>query len=217
MSLFKYKWGQDENGEEGWISELHPNFDASQGSLIVHDCFEHLPRGQKHGGAADELLALGARAWLRIDSGHYWSGITMQSPPVTWGSEIMNIERYMPLADIPRCKPIEPLELDCEDELAACLAHAAKDINGEHYYEDDYVPIEADDPHLINCLYWLRTGARAAVKRYKDRHPSDVMWLAEQMEKELRTFRHGEEGDRLHVRIHEKNLEYSIDHKPMYD
>jgi hypothetical protein len=222
MSLFIYKWGEDDNGETGWISKMHDNFDVSYGDLIVHDVIEHFPRGHKHGGAVDELLALGARAWIRIESGWFWRGpYTKIQPKETWGYEIRRIAEHNDLDSIPRAKPIDEIESDCDCDLVACLPFAAKEINEYHMEieNEDHVDLKGDEPDLVNCLYWFRRGVLAAQKRYKGRSADEVMWLADQMKEELTNprFANAQDGDELHIRVHEKDMEFKITHKSLYN
>jgi hypothetical protein len=220
MSLFKYTWAyHDETGVNGWISKLHPNFDPSSPDLIVHDCFEHLPRGQKHGGAIDELMAIGARAWLRLESGWFYSKGFWQKPEETFASEVVRIARDFDLRGLAQFPPISPIDPDTEWDaiLTKAIPLIPQGLIDEDAISEDDEPYTADDPALLNCLYWMRRGALAIQKRFRDKNPGDVMWLAECMERDLKRYERGEEGDELHVRIHEKDMEYDIKYLSFLD
>ena len=206
MSTNQYTWTTDDNGSTGWLQDGRPNFDVAGGALIAHDVLEHLPRGQKHGPAEDELLALGARFYLRVASGWWWNQSYMTSVPNTWASELLNIYH----SNHGNLAPRAVVELDDEDmecELQASLRDSAKMIS-----EECEIELADDDPFIVNAGAWLRTGFRAAEKRYKGTDPLNIMWLAECIEKECDRFK-GEEGERLIVRVHEKDQTFTVTHK----
>jgi hypothetical protein len=219
MSTFTYKWDEhQESGIAGWISLNHPNFDPSDHRMMVHDVFEHFPRGHKHHYAVDELLALGARMYLRVESGWWWNQRYFGDPSETWANEINTIARamYFKLWQIPLTKPVtsedmEEYGLEESDHTFINALEKAPDILiREAEAEDCIRSYTSVHPELLNMVYWMRRGAIGATKRYKGKNPWDVMYLAEQMEKELeRSMPVGNYGDLLHVRLHEKNHDYS--------
>lgn len=214
MSTHTFTWGEDQHGNNGWVLNGYDNFDVTDPRLMAHDCLEHLPRGQKHGAAADELLALGARFYLRVSSGWWWSQRTlgMVSVPDAWGRELERIHRD-DHGDLPTCKLIPLDDEDMECEMQACLAAAVKEINSpQEEDEEPYVTLESD--FIVQAGAWLRAGYRAAIKRYKGTDPLNIMWLAECLEKEAASYTRGEEGDRLVITVHEKDQTATVTYKP---
>lgn len=215
MSTHNFTWAEDQHGNEGWIMDGHPNFDAATPQNLVHDCLEHLPRGEKHGAAADELLALGARFYLRVASGWWWSKDFNITPPQQWSYELDTVHRDG--GTPPPCVNVPLEDEDMEAELQAALVQAVDLISGE-LLADELEPLTIDCDWIVHAGAWLRTGYRAAQKRYKGTDPLNIMWMAEQLEQELAKPRYRGEypGERLTIRVHEKDQEFSIRLKELY-
>lgn len=216
MSSLRFNWGTDEQGNEGWISATHPNFWAADPRNIAHDVLEHFPRAEKHGAAADELLALGARFYLRVASGWWWSQGYMVMPPETWAGELRTVWDDL-YTDLP-ARAAAPLDdEDMEAELQACLVKAVDVINEQIACSDDPELITLESYFIVNAGAWLRTGYRAAQKRFKGTDPLYIMGMAEQIEAEMKDYEHGEEGEVLTVRVNEKFQTFNIDVRGLYE
>lgn len=209
MSTHHFTWGEDPRGEDGWLLQGHPNFWAADPRNLVHDCLEHLPRGEQHGPAADELLALGARFYLRGTSG-WWEQqaagpfADRRNRVQLMTDELLFLHRE--LGDsIPYLESRSIGDYDCE--INAIVANAVDAIARDQ--------IEEVDPSFgPNCAAWLRAGYRAAVKRYKGTDPLNIMWLAEQLEARLQLFAQATHGEKLIIKIHEKDQEFKVTYKP---
>ncbi|MPQ56254.1 hypothetical protein [Duganella sp. FT27W] len=223
MSTMNFKWGRDERGMEGWVAEGYANFDVTMPGQFAHDVLEHLPRGLKHGQIADELMALGARLYARVKSEWWWSQGFRVGVPETWGMELVTL-----LTDIRAAGLSEPaliveplLNDDMDDEIEAALEYGALKANREFEYQASWdkslqgqASYDAQSELFQNMAAWMRRGYRACVARFKDRRPADIMWLGELMDQEAKMYDRGEEGDKLSVRVHEKDMEFEFVHKP---
>ncbi len=107
------------------------------------------------------------------------------------------------------------LESEMEDEIQATLVQAVRLINRELEYQDDErEPYTLESPIILTMGAWMRRGVRACIARFKGRDACDVMWLGEQLDAATGKYQRGEDGDRLVVRVHEKDMEFTIIHKP---
>lgn len=222
MSVMNFEWGEDERGNRGWLPQGYPNFDVVVPGQFGHDCLEHLPRGQKHGPIADELMALGARLYVRVKS-QWWFGQSFRvSPPESFGRELELLMRAMRDDDGHAPAAIaEPMldDDDMDDHIAGAVRHAVRIANRELSYQGSYDghghPDYQEGSELMQGMAaWMRRGYRACIARFKGRDPNDIMWLGIQLDEEIVKYQRGDEGDRLSVRIHEKDMEYTITHKP---
>jgi hypothetical protein len=219
-----FTWGMDERGMHGWIADGYPNFDVTQPGTFSHDCLEHLPRGLKHGAIADELMALGARLFVRVKSEWWWTQRFNADPPESWGRELQILLQAIHWGEQHAPPSItEPLlDDDMDDEIDDALENGARIANREHEYMASHdqeagerEPYTAESEPLQNMAAWLRRGYRAAVARFKGSNPADIMWLGECLDKEMRDYENGEHGDRLRIHIHEKDMEFKIAHRPI--
>lgn len=209
MSTHRFTWGEDVLGESGWLMDGHPNFWAAEPRNLAHDCLEHFPKGETHGPAADELLALGARFYLRGASG-WWAqqrNRDPRSPIEIMATELVFLHRELG-GDVP---PLANRLLGEHDEDIDQMVSLAIDVITGNLGDEELEPTFGP-----NCAAWLRAGYRAAIKRYKETDPLNIMWLAEQLEKELEQYAKAEDGEQLVVRIHEKDQEFKITFKPHF-
>jgi hypothetical protein len=216
-----FRWGQDDRGNNGWIPKGYPHFDAVAPGQFAHDCLEHFPRGLKHGQIADELLALGARLYIRVKSEWWWTQSFRINPPDQWAAELELLMREM--RDGGAAAPAvitEPLlDDDMDDEIEAAVSKAVRVANRELAYQGSYddhghPDYEVESELMQSMAAWVRRGYRACVARFKGRAAYDVMWLGQQLDEAVARYSRGDEGDELIVRIHEKDMEYHITHKP---
>lgn len=218
MSTLNFTWGTDDSGERGWIAQGYPHFDTTPPQLMAHDVLEHLPRGMQHGAVADEALALGARLYLRMASG--WLRTQPHQfgrPENLWYNEA---RRLLEADEVCAPAQAEPLTDPAMDEL---LQKATKDAVDEYVDQRGYLSdfeLETEEGNsrhnASNILNWMRIGYRAAIARYKDHDPLDVMWLAERLIDTVEEYQHGEEGDRLIIKVNEKDLEFTVTCRRLY-
>lgn len=202
MSCLVFDWtDSDERGLDGWLARGYPNFYASEARSIAHDCVDHFPRGQKHGPYADELMALGARLWIFLESGEFFQRqyLTYQTPEAIWGGEVRYIlDDSEELSDRPPAMISEP-ETAFDGEIESALIVATKNKF-----------LTADHPEIQNLGAWMRRGVRAVQERYKGHNARDVHALYGLIQEKVEHLRTGEEGDKLIVRIHEKHLDVDV-------
>ena len=228
MSTMIFEWKEDKDGIEGWVAAGYENFNAVAINQFGHDCIEHFPRGQRHGAIADELLALGARLFIRVGSGWWMTQRDFPKPEFTWASELETLLRDMEddsNACLPEwAKPAPPAgehgAIDLESIIQAALVKTVPMAN-EYLFngdpDNDDKPFTLESRLIVRMGDWLRRGVHACRARYKDKHPDDIMWLQLQLDEAMQRYQTGESGQRLIVRIHERDMEYHITHKgPAY-
>lgn len=203
-----FQWREDEeHGGDGWIAKGYPNFNITAPGGFGHDCIEHLPRGFKHGAAADELMALGARWRVRVDSG-WWNGrgYGYLAPENTWGSELDTILRNLgdECVTAPKCKVPNSFY------VGDILAEGVRVINRERERDDEPVVLTEDSDIIVNMGKWLQIGYEANEQRFRGVDGYDVMLLSERLDDLAKKHKYGEEGDLLHVRVHERDMDCSI-------
>lgn len=229
MSEMIFDWKEDDDFGIGWIARGYPNFGPTDWGQFGHDCIEHFPRGQKHGPIADELLALGARLYIRVAGGWWFQQRGFPTPAASWAGELEQLLRALEddkRAYLPEFSPAPPapeyrdvdMEKIIQDALAQVVIRANEYLfNGDP--DNDDAPYTLESRIIVSMGNWLRRGVHACIKRYKGRNPDDIMWLQIQLDEEVRDFQKpGSEGHRLTVRIHEKDMEYTVErYRPRYD
>lgn len=214
MSTLTFDWKEDdeETGVEGWFARGYDHFDASKTEDFGHDCIEHMPRGMKHGRIADELLALGARLHYRVESGWWFSQRGFGKPAKAFATEVEYLLEDMEYnhVDLKETKPLVLEPGDCSMDMEAMVQEIVAEII------DSMKEVDMEEGDFFNeqtvhqMGYWLRRGIIAGRARFKGRHPADVMHLMDNLHETLRDYKHGELGESLVVRIHEKDMEYSV-------
>jgi hypothetical protein len=215
MSHILFQWGEDqEYGDYGWLPAAYPNFNAVRPGGFGHDCIEHFPRGLKHGQIADELLALGARLYVRVDSGWWWRQQYMQTVPQSFGYELHRLLRDMDEqgVDLPDPGSVPLLDNEMDDEIEAAQREAVRVSNAEHdrHSDDQDEPYAFEQEQIQWMGAWLRRGYAACIKRFRGAYAGEILALSEALDRASEKFAHGEEGDRLLVRIHEQRMEFSL-------
>jgi hypothetical protein len=221
MSLMIFHWDEDEAGNEGWLAQGYPNFNVTFAGNFAHDVIEHFPRGLKHGPIADEAMALGARMHVRLDSGWWFAKSFMVTPAQTFAYEIHTLMREIldGGAEAPPTITEPPIDGHMEDEIVEAVRQAVERTNSDI----DNGDMHADEPYteqsieFVNIAAWMRRGYRACIERFKGRNPADIIWLGECLDKETEQYKHGEYGDKLYVRIHEKDMECSVRRVSLYN
>lgn len=218
MSLMIFEWREDEEfGGYGWIAKGYPNFNITAPGNFGHDCIEHFPRGLQRGPAIDELLALGARWRIRVDGGWWWQQRFWMTPEESFGGELHTILRNVGHTNMELPAPRNTPEAFCADDI---LTEAVRIINSE--YEQDISDglerkLDVDSELIVNMGKWLQVGYAANEARFRGSSGYDVMELSLQLDEASKRYQHGEEGDCLYVRVHEKDMEFSIRQTTPYE
>jgi hypothetical protein len=231
MSEMIFDWKEHDDAGTGWLARGYPNFGPTDWNQFGHDCMEHFPRGRTHGQIADELLALGARLYIRVAGGWWFTQRGFPTPAESWAGELEGLLRDMEddsrlhLPDFTQ-RPAPPApeyrDVDMEKIIQAALVQAVARAN-EYLFngdpDNDDEPFTLESQLIVRMGDWLRRGVHACIKRYKGRDADDIMWLQIQLDEEVRDFQKpGSEEHRLVVRIHEKDMEYTVErYRPPYD
>lgn len=197
----------DEETPAGWRLAGYEHFaPASMGAQVAHDCLEHVPGGLRHGRIADELMALGARFYTRVESG-WWSTLSSGLPVrQQFGWEIFYL-----LSAIAEEGADVPVEID---QLVLPQPHVEDDIAGAFAFaeelEQQFRGKRWTDPRHYQASFvnWMRCGWRACVARYRGHSPGDVMGAVDRLTRLFdRTAPAPEaEGDLLQVVVDPRHL-----------
>jgi hypothetical protein len=208
MSRMTFDWGTDDiTGNTGWIARGYPHFYATEtADLLVHDCLEHLPGGTKHGGVADELMALGARWRIRVESGFWAEQRYFYRPETTFGQELsqllIDLEGNNATIEPPRNVPEIDGWLPCEEIIQEALEY--------HKANTDFFEEEESRQQFEVMCDWLKVGYQATFKRFgQDAHEWEIMELGKRLETRLKSVC-GDYGDTLKVVIDERALDFKV-------
>jgi hypothetical protein len=216
MSRAVFVWGEDQQyGNTGWIRKGMPHFDAAFDDTIGHDTMEHLPGGMKHGAIADEMMALGVRLYLRVESGWWYCQQYFGDPVETWAGEVQRQLEYIfhdrtPEPGAPRSVPTEE-EIGEEMELIIKQATLGGVRLFNREWQDDPNPLVINPfgPLAKNMADWMRVGVRAGMQRWNRSSGSfhDAAILMESLGKKVKSMgTHHEEGEELVVEINEARM-----------
>lgn len=220
MSRHVFVWGRDAEGAVGWIAKGMPHFDASLGDTIGHDTMEHLPGGMKHGAIADEMLALGVRLYLRVESGWWYGKHFSQTPAATWSYEVVRQLEYIFFNDAPKPGPVRsvPTEDEIGEEMELIISQATrkgiKEFNDERQQEEDCggnaaLWVDPDGTLAKNMADWMRVGVRAGMKRWNSPAGGvyEYAYAMEELARQVERIGTGhEEGEELIVEINEARM-----------
>jgi hypothetical protein len=223
MSRHVFVWGRDQEGATGWVLKNMPHFDASFGDTIGHDCMEHLPGGLKHGAIADEMLALGARLYLRVESGWWYAQNFFVTPTQTWTGEVMRQLEYILFNGTTQPGPVRsvPTEDEIGEEMELIIAESVRkgvEKFNEEFGHDEYELrtldlIDPDGELAKNLADWMRVGVRAAMQRWNSPAGShyDAAMIMEDLARRVERIgtRH-EEGEELVVEINEARMRVDV-------
>jgi hypothetical protein len=219
MSKSTFIWGYDHNGHEGWVMKGMPHFDTTEPSNFAHDCLEHFPGGMKHGAVADEMMAVGARLWLRVASDYWGNQPDFGDATEIWTDEVATQlayihERRTPEPKAPRKRRVLDLTnskmAELEDIIATSTALGQAVFNAEQESTGGpfYVPVHA--PIIDHMADWMRIGVLAAVERYHELN-NWMVWRGDALDKAVLALNNEnrEHGDRLTIIVNESNAEVS--------
>jgi len=217
MSRHIFEWKEDREGQTGWVLRGMPHFDVTQPRSFSHDCLEHMPGAMKYGAIADEMIALGARLYLRVATSFWAEHEDFGEPESVWADEFMYQLEYIfgdgtPQPPAPRKVRVLPPELsELEDIIATAASLGTAAHNDNSYGNDSEYTVDSKGELVTNMANWMRIGVLAAMKRYNGCNEY-VCWRGETLDKAVEKLRGGEYGDQLIVTVHESNLEIGLVH-----
>jgi hypothetical protein len=228
MSRHVYVWGQDQEGATGWVMKDMPHFDASFGDTVGHDTMEHLPGGLKHGVIADEMLALGVRLYLRVESGWWYCQRFFGQPAETWSTEVFRQLEYIFLNGSPEPGPVRsvPTEDEIGEEMELIISGATRDgieaFNREfaHGINEGVDPIDPNGELAKNMADWMRVGVRAGMKRWcrpSGTHYDAAMLMEDLARRVEKIGTHHEEGEELVVEINEAHMRVDVRKRDLWE
>jgi len=194
--IFEYKEDK-ESGSMGWgLKNAPPEFNAEVGLLVAHDTLEHFPNTT--GSWEDELMALGAVAFIRGESG-YFSDKYYPLPQDNISVDVANCFYFF----LGSRRDIKPLK-------------KTRGLNNE--FEANYIISEAvnialnqcrdetgDRPSLstiANVTEWLKLGYRKSKRRYRGVESHEMLCLFTSIQRDVDDLEHqAEEGCELRVSV----------------
>lgn len=157
----KFIWGEDQNGNTGWIPFHIRHFDAGVAMTVAHDTLEHFD--PKDSSLKAEFLAFGAMLYLRGE-GEWWANFSRTMTPEFADQAYNEVTMFIAHNGdtLPHCRARKLDDEMLEDSLTRLYDLALKEAR-EYYTEE---PI--DWPTKIkDAINWMRKGYRKAAKRYK--------------------------------------------------
>ena len=202
-----FEWRQDEEyGGEGWIMKGKPNFNASTGNGIAHDCLEHF---RNDGDDLDaEMRAFGSMLWIRVETGWFFNnGRGTLSAADNLGSDIARFLEQMQHGELNLPKPGRTARLDdcMEDEIEAVIIEALKMANAEMQCnaDEDYQPAPFERGwETDRMIGWMRIGYRKCAQRWKHSDAHSVAYAFDQIRALVhKQYKDGQLGDELHIAV----------------
>lgn len=208
MSLVQldFAYGIDNNGSEGWIPKLQPEFDAMSGLGVAHDSMEHFNIAA--GTLEEEFLAFGSMLYIRVESGwfHYNNNFSAAKNMAGDLSRFI-YDRWMNEGE--QLKPVKgrPRHLDetLEYELNEIARETRRLIGEEFEYDtpESYAEFKAANINLsARIKQWIRQGYWKAKRRYRDASTFDLAECFTQIrDKVEKLTKYAQEGEELQVRV----------------
>ena len=177
-----------DSGMHGWLPESVKDLDPfipSDGFGICHDLLEH---PKMDGTMEDEMLALGAEWFIRIETGRI-NPYAMNQQPGWYMSAgaLADSFRDGNYADLPVIRrPVGKNLEEFNGNAEKILGEAFTRIKGDNPHEDADERREFEQyaaQWLPTALNWMRRGYLLAQRRYKDANlAADLFWdIADQM------------------------------------
>lgn len=208
MSRMVFDWDLCEHtGVRGWIARGYPEFWAvDRADSIVHDCIEHLPGGIKHGPIADELMALGARWYVRVISGDF--ATAFYAPETTFGQELALMLRDLDGEGLEPPRNVPEIEdwLPCDDIIEEALQAYQSDADSWSFNLNE----EQTRSVLEVMTDWLKVGLNSCQKRFNHANEYQLLCLSQELENALKSV-HGDYGDVLKVIVDERELDFKVE------
>ena len=212
-----------EFGNQGWLLKGHPTFDPVDARGVAHDLLEHAPNDR--GSVLEEISALGAFAFVRIDSGllfERYSGNRSEAEII--GGDILSVFRdaYYAGDEGPHLREKASrwklLEHDYyEDVFEKAIRYARDHWASEMDNEDDAAKAALffEGHGAAVLMSALRKGFRRAERRYGC--CSRAATLFRRIEREVKNVTgYAELGDEIVVHYGIESLEVRITHRDAY-
>ena len=214
----------DEYGFNGWRLKRHPTFEPVDARGVAHDLLEHAPRD--NGRVIEEMRALGAFTFTRIDSGLLYEEYKGRAPvSEILGMDILatfrnatglgyNGSHLKEKASRWKLPDYEEYEAAFRDAIAYAHSHWANELG-----EDELTIAQADEyftGHGAAVLMTaLRAGFRWAGHRYHSPHRAATLFQRiEAKVKEASDI--AELGDELVVHYNLSSLAVKLTHRDTY-
>jgi len=209
MSLVQldFAYGIDNNGSEGWIPKIQPEFDAMSGLGVAHDSMEHFNIAA--GTLEEEFLAFGSMLYIRVESGWFYSNGNYGTPARNMASDLARFIYERWLNDGEGLKPVKgrPRHLDetLEHDLHEIAVETKRLIGSEFEYdpEESYAEFKAANVYLSDRIkQWIRQGYWRAKRRYRDASVYDLADCFTQIrDKVEKLTKYAQEGEELQIRV----------------
>jgi hypothetical protein len=162
----------DDSGITGWRPKDNPMFMPGDGLLVAHDTLEHF--ADDTGTLEDELRALGALSFIRLDSGMAFLRNPYMSRDAILGGLIYSTvsdaarDNVQEIAEPPRtaCLDEDVYGDRVNDDMAKAVSTAIALLTAESASEQPLAYLLSKEASL-RIRGWLRIGYRAAHKRFR--------------------------------------------------
>lgn len=161
MPLFNFTAGvHARKGSKGWAPDWYPSADPLPGEFCAHDILEHFPNDK--GDIAGELLAIGAKLYIRGDGGYISDFAADESYTIAEliGKDIADGNPWPTKA--PKNKP-SALDARAELTIRRTVREAFRKAREEHGPAAYH--LTGEDSFAVTVAL-LRQGYRLARKRY---------------------------------------------------
>jgi hypothetical protein len=207
--ITSFDWREDkEFGHYGWIMTGMPDFNASTGLGIAHDTLEHFANGD--GSLTDEMMAFGAMMYIRGEGG-YFDALPNNNnvPHLQLGGDICRFLQDERRGSIHIRKPPRTYSIgEMDSEIQLSIKEGVRLANSE--LDDGDTPFSTGEV-TDRMIGWMRIGYRKAERRYCNAAPIYLAHLFTEIRDTVdRQFKHGEEGEKLIVKVCQKSLKFRI-------
>lgn len=215
-----FEWAEDrELGGHGWIPQVQPNFNASQGFGVAHDTLEHFDL--KAGTLEEELMAFGSIFYIRVDSGHLMG----RSPYARSAGYILAGDLCRFLQDhwwlqggrVLRAYEGRPRHMpDLEGDLDEAIHETMRQLR-EEMDDKDYREFKQANPTIKDDLRrWIRAGYWKCKARYGGVAGWRLAEAFDIIERKVDAHKYAEEGDRLRVTVRVSQAVPAVTVTPIY-
>ena len=213
-----------DSGFEGWRPKDLVDFNPGNQYLVAHDTMEHFANDT--GTLADEIRALGAFAFVRIDSGYAFKNTIFSNRDMILARVIASTiaddirdRDSCDLADAPGTLPLNPARYGhAKDQMMQrAIQLAIPMLTNEWDLGNSEFAEEFNSPEFAaNLLGWLRIGYRAAHRRYRGDANLAGHLMQSTCEKvaKLKTQHNLAYGDEMRVSISVARMEVSVKFSP---
>lgn len=216
--LFVFAHDPD-SGNDGWRPKNLVDFAPGNPYLVAHDTLEHFPNDT--GTLADEIRALGAYAFVRIDSGYVFKSTIFSNPDRVLArviastiADTISDSDMCDLADAPGTLPLNPSRYGHAKDamLQRAIGHAISMLASDYLKDSEFAEEVQSPEFAANLLSWLRIGYRAAHRRY-DGDANRAGYFMEETAAQVGKLNAGRElmyGDEMRVSVSVARMEVSV-------